>query len=158
MERDVDYEYHQTVYNEQYPHGGIQCKNHIVCNEVLPTWCKGCYLCTNCDILFGKILKITDPTECPICLDLNKGITLLRCNHAVCIRCFKRCYYGDKSGEPVFPYPDIEEEYSEDPDNPKWLEYPLIQPYHEEWNTWDDERIEKYENEMHLRTCPLCRK
>jgi len=160
MERDLDYESHYIGYDEQYPDGGIQCKNHIVCNAVLPTWwfdCKGCYLCTNCDILFGRILKITEPVECPICLEVKKGITLSRCDHSICMNCFKRCYYGDQSGEPSFPYPEIEEKYNEDPENPKWLQDPLIQRYHEEWNAWDDTRMEKYENEMHLRTCPLCR-
>jgi len=159
MDRDLDYELHSIGYDEQTPDGGIRCKNHIVCETVLPRWFKGCYLCTNCDMLFGRILKITEPVECPICLEVKKGITLSRCTHAICIVCFKRCYYGDESraGEPVFPYPEMEDEYWDDPENPKWLHDPLIQSYHEELNAWEDKKIEKYENEMHLRTCPLCR-
>ena len=160
MERDLDYESHSIGYDEQYPDGGILCKNHIVCETILPRWwfdCKRRYLCTNCDMLFGRILEIKDAVECPICLEVKKGITLSRCTHAICITCFKRCYYGDESGEPVFPYPEMEE-YWDTPEDPKWLEYPLLQSYHQELNAWEDKKIEKYENEMHLRTCPLCRK
>ena len=92
MDRDLDYD------------GDIRCKNHI-CETLLPRWFV-CNLCTNCDILFGRITK------------------------------------------QVFPYP----EYWDNPENPKWLH-----AYQEELNAWEDKKIEKYENEMHLRTCPLCR-
>jgi hypothetical protein len=33
---------------------------------------------------------------------------------------------------------------------------PVECPIHLE-NRWTDKKIENYENEMHLRTCPLCR-
>lgn len=83
---------------------------------------------------------------------------LPRCEHSVCIECFKRCYYGSKENEPEFPYPEIEEEYDDDPENPKWNNYPLIQIYNEEYDIWLDEKEEKYLNEENLRKCPLCRK
>jgi len=110
----------------------------------------------------GKgILKISDlEYECPICLENKICISQPRCDHYVCIDCFKRCYYGDEDtdGEPLFPYPDIEDEYYDDQENSKWDEYPLIKIHNEEWNNWDDNKNEKYENEENLRNCPICRK
>tara|TARA_B100002051_G_C16114442_1_gene336851 strand:+ start:209 stop:451 length:243 start_codon:yes stop_codon:yes gene_type:complete len=43
----------------------------------------------------GKgILEISDNLECPICLEIKRGISLPNCEHTLCIDCFKRCYYG----------------------------------------------------------------
>lgn len=165
--RDFDYENNNVaayLYNpEEDKCDGIKCKNYIICNTVLPKWwfdCKNCYLCTNCDMMFG-ILEISSNLECPICLEVKECISQPNCkNHSLCIRCFKRCYYGDENLEyqPIFPYPDIEDEYYDDMDNIKWENYPLIKFYNEEWNKWDDTRIEKYVQEENLRKCPICRK
>ena len=58
-----------------------------------------------------------------------------------------------------FPRFDIEEEYDDDPKNPKWdTDYPLIKIYNEEHNKWEDKNSEKYDKEKYLRNCPLCRK
>ena len=180
-ERDIEYEknniaiyyYHDT---EEYG-GGIKCKNYELCETVLhKDWFNwfGRYLCHGCHLLFGTwkfqgaeyktgkgILKISDNLECPICLEKTRSISQPNCEHTVCIKCFKRCYYGDSDteNEPKFPYPDIKDEYDEDPDNQKWdIDYPLIKIYNQEWNKWEDENEEKYENEENLRKCPLCRK
>jgi hypothetical protein len=181
MERDFDYENSHIGYDHQYPEedgGGIQCKNYIICGSVLPKWwfeCEGNYLCTNCHMMFGSwesggntyvgkgILEISDNLECPICLEIKICISQPKCEHSVCISCFKRCYYGDENceGEPIFPYSDIEDEYYDDDDqeNPKWdIDYPLIKIYNEEYDKWSDEREKKYYNEENLRKCSLCRK
>jgi hypothetical protein len=179
MERDFDYENSNIGYDYQYTEedgGGIKCKNYIICESILPKWwfeCKETYLCSNCDMMFGTwssgehihtgkgTLKISDNLECPICLDVTTCVSYPRCDHSVCINCFKRCFFGDDTceGEPIFPYPDIEDEYYDDQENPKWdNDYPLIKIYNEEWNIWDNKREEKYANEEHLRTCSLCRK
>lgn len=174
MERDLEYENNNIGYDHQNTEedgGGIKCKNYELCKTVLPRWwydCKGNYLCLNCHMMFGSwgshtgkgILEISDNLECPICLEVKRGISQPNCEHTLCIDCFKRCYYGDESreGEPEFPYPDIEDEYDDDQENPKWdSEYPLIKKYNEELNNWDDDKTEKYENEKNLRVCPLCR-
>jgi hypothetical protein len=142
--------------------GGIKCKNYELCDTVLPNWwvqCKGKYLCTNCDMHFGKILEKSDNIECPICFENKRGISLPKCNHYICIDCLKRCYHGDESGEPIFPYPDIEDKYFEDTENPIWAsDYPLISLYNENWDNWENNKQEKYGNEENLRKCPLCRK
>jgi hypothetical protein len=170
MERDIDYENSNICVDSRYNEYGIKCKNYIICETVLPEWwfdCKGCYLCTNCDVMFGNwrggkgILEMTNKLECPICLEMKESISQPRCNHSLCVGCFKRCYYGDETrdGEPTFPYPDIEDEYYRDEKNVKWMnDYPLIKIFNEEWNKWDDKRIEKYYSEYHLRICPICRK
>ena len=176
MQRDLDYENNNIGYDDQYTEedgGGIKCKNYEVCASVLPIWwfgCKGNYLCTNCDMGFGTwgtgenshtgkgILEISNDVYCPICLETKRGISYPRCNHKVCIECFKRCMYGDYSGKPVFPYPDIEDEYDEDPESIKWKnEFPLIEAYNINYDEWEDRTNEANQNSSHLRSCPLCR-
>jgi hypothetical protein len=187
MTRDLDYENNNIAYDFQYPKeegGGIKCKNYEICETVLPKWwyeCKGHYLCINCHMSFGYYdaentltgkkykhfgkgdgyLEIKDNIECPICLEIKRGIVQPRCEHFLCIECFKRCYYGDQNreGEPQFPYPEIEDEYYEDQRNTKWdIDYPLIKIHNEEWNEWDDKQIEKFNREKYLRKCSICRK
>ena len=149
---------------------GIKCKNYEICETDLPMWwfdCKGNYLCTNCHMLFGTwgstntgkgILNISDNEECIICLEVKRCTDQPKCEHKLCIEYFKRCHYGDSSNEPQFPYPEVEDEYENDEQNPKWEnEYPLIKTYNVEWNEWDDERARKYDEEEYLRTCPICR-
>lgn len=148
----------------------IKCPNFIICNVLLPKWVSYCHnnLCTNCDILFG-LLKITDNIKCPICLENTKGVKLLKCNHHLCIKCFKRCYYGDDDldNEPIFPYSaDIEDKYFDlwaptekeriKQKNEFYQKYPLIQKYNLEYNLWDDNKQLKYESEKSLRKCPIC--
>jgi hypothetical protein len=114
MERDFDYEMNNIAYDCQYTEedgGGIKCKNYEVCDAVLPKWwweCKNSYLCSNCDMMFGTwtngtyknigkgVLEIRDCIECPVCLENKKGISYPRCNHFVCIDCFKKCVYIDE--------------------------------------------------------------
>lgn len=180
MSRDLEYERNNIGYDFQYPiesGGGIKCKNYELCDEILPTWwyeCKGHYICTNCDILFGTwghdenahygkgVLDFIDNLECPVCLDTKRCVSQPRCDHFICIDCFKRCYFMDDTNEgaPNFPYPEIEEEYDEDTDNPKWTdyEYPLIKLYYEQLDEYEYAKAEKYNSENYLRLCPLCRK
>lgn len=176
MERDYIYESNNIAYDWQYTQeagGGIKCKNFELCESVLPMWwfeCKGNYLCSNCEMNFGTwgdthvgkgILETKDQIECPLCFECKKGISQPRCEHFVCIDCFKRCHYGDndRRGEPIFPYPEIAEEYDGEYDEIiTETKYPLIRPYHEEWNNWNDVLQLKYESEEYLRVCPICRK
>ena len=175
-EKDTEYENNNIAYDYQYTEedcGGIKCKNYELCDSVLPKWwfeCKGNWLCTNCHKSFGTwgeshtgkgILEISDNLECPICLEKKRGISQPNCEHTICINCFKRCYYGDDDteNEPKFPYLDIEDEYYENPENPKFdNDYPLIKKYNEDWNKWDDNNQNKYNNEENLSKCSLCRK
>lgn len=153
--RDMAYEQANTI------EGEIKCKNYTLCKSLLPTWWRNCnesYLCTNCDLMYGELTfkKI----ECPICFDYIHGVSQVKCDHFICVDCFKRCYYGDEDleNEPQFPYPELEEEYYQDMDHPKWKDYPFIRIFHDEWIRWDNRRVEQYEQEESLRHCPLCRK
>lgn len=133
----------------------FRCSNDALCKTTGPEWKKG--LCMRCAV-FGRALTMRAEVECPVCFDVAAGVEYPRCNHAVCVPCFKRCFCY--SEEPTFPYAaSVEAEYAEDPENPKWKrDYPLIAKYDREFCLWDDARQEKNETERHLRCCPLCRK
>lgn len=178
MPQDLEYEKNNVAYDEQYSEetgGGIKCKNYELCNTVLPNWwyeCKQHYICTNCDILFGTWghgenahygkgeLEFVDNFECPICLENKRCVSQPRCEHFVCIECFKRCYFLQDVNYPDFPYSsEIEDEYNENPDDPKWkIEYHLINKWSEECDEVEYSNMEKYSSEEYLRVCPLCRK
>ena len=144
-----------------------KCPNYLICNQEVPLWCLRIHsgLCMNCEIAYGTwqggkgILNIIDSIECPICLETTQGVTQPKCDHTLCIKCFKRCHYGDDdlTNMPLFPYPELEDEYDSDSENPKWLDYPEIQIYNEQWNKWDDSREIKRFNENYLSKCPICR-
>jgi hypothetical protein len=122
MSRDYTYEENNIGFDEQYTEedgGGIKCKNYIICGCVLPNWWynyKGCYNCTNCLIAGFGDLKITEQLECPICFEVSICVIQPQCTHHVCISCFKRCHFNHNNpeGEPIFPYPDVEDEYFDD--------------------------------------------
>ena len=149
------------------------CKNFEFCDGMQPPqWCgKGGHsiryldsggdpdLCMNCAVMFRKELVFKDDVECPICFETKKGITQPNCEHAICIECFRDCYYG-KYDEPDFPYSkDIEEEYDEYDDlynAPKSFldKYPLIREYEEECNR----RYDRQDEMISVNSrCPLCR-
>ena len=126
-------------------------------------------LCVNCAEMFRKELVFKNEVECPICFETRRGITLPNCEHAICIECFRDCYYG-KYDEPDFPYSkDIEEEYEEYGgmreeygeyddlyDAPKSFldKYPLIREYEEECNR----RLDRQDEMTSVNSrCPLCR-
>ena len=186
MPRDLEYEENNIGYDGiQYTvenGGGIKCNNYELCKGLSAPDCgwerRGNYLCLNCDMFFnskavygegitlkeGKLEFSDNNFECIVCYEPNKrSITLLKCNHKMCIECFKRCHYGDENldNEPEFPYPEIEEEYYDDIDTSRWdndPDYPLIKSYNEEWNKWDDARELNRSRETYLKVCPLCRK
>ncbi len=80
-----------------------KCPNFIICGVLNPLCILQCHngLCVNCDIMFGTwqgshgILKIKSDVECCICLETDIGISYPKCAHYVCVKCFKRCFYGN---------------------------------------------------------------
>jgi hypothetical protein len=175
MERDLLYEQNSDniLYDNNYKEDRIKCKNYELCNELLSkSWWDemgshfGNFICVQCHMFFGTwgsggkgALPIIDDNECPICFEVQKGIVQPNCEHALCINCFKHCYYGELSPEPLFPYPNIQDEYYNDIDDnnnvQKWNDdYPLIKIYHIEWNKWNDSII----IDNNLSRCSLCRK
>ena len=108
MTRDIVYEEQNKSYREFYGDYGIKCKNYKLCETILPDWwhdCKGTYLCSNCDMLFGTwgqqtgkgVLDFEDNLECPICLEENQDcVSYPRCDHKVCISCYKKNFFVDE--------------------------------------------------------------
>jgi hypothetical protein len=181
--RDFEYEKNNIAYDCQYPQetgGGIKCKNYEICEQVLPLWwydCKGKYLCSNCDRMFGTwsnldygifktgkgVLPLVNNVECPICLNVKKSIEQPNCTHTLCIDCLKRCYYVDFTGAPEFSYSkEVEDFYYMDHENYNShklkKDFPMIENWGLDFDKWYDHCIEKYNNESYLRVCPICRK
>ena len=84
----------------------IKCKNYELCKSELSIWKYnlGNSLCINCNIIYGNqrrsnnirsnnILKLSDNIECSILLKKKKGISMTKCEHILCISCFKGRYY-----------------------------------------------------------------
>jgi len=185
MPKDLQYEQENVAYDAQYPDGdGIKCKNYIVCGAVLPDWwyeCKEQYICTNCDMSFGTWtsrdsrtgvvtnhtgkgeLNVTPSAECPICLDTTVGVSQPRCDHYVCVPCFRRCYYGPKpTVQPKFPYSNaILEEYETmvEGASDEWLtRFPLVRQWENQIEACCDLDEERCAAETSsLSKCPICR-
>ena len=171
MERDIEYEISHVISLNDIEE--VKCKNYELCGgsnikEYLHLYEWGeYYLCVNCHIQFNKwginhegmgVLNFSDNIECPVCLEIKRGITQPRCSHWICIECFKRCYYGEDHIEPVFPYPNIENEYYDDVDNAMWeQQYPLIKTYLDECELYEETITMRLKQEDNLQLCPLCR-
>ena len=141
----------------------MKCPNYLICGHIRPEWFLNCHkgLCmTPCAISF-KYLHFVENKECPVCLETTICVKQLKCEHLICVECFKRChlppYWNDT--QPEFPYDsELEEEYECQWDNPRWRNDPLIQKYEEDSKKWQIDREIREENESYLKVCPLCRK
>jgi hypothetical protein len=170
-ERDLIYEAENKIPAEYEPGVmEIKCKNWDVCGTGLPEWwwqCKGHYICTGCDTIWGKwiggkgVLEFKEDVYCTVCFETKRGVSEPRCSHFTsCVDCFKRRMYGKELVMIPWPYDEsIREEYNQDPSDPKWnTEYPLI----DAWEKYTDVQLLEsqlyYEREKSIRECPLCRK
>lgn len=159
----------------------LRCANYEICypedpdGEYLPdwwhTWVNGKPLCMNCHAAFGTwtqyggikhtgkgTLDFKDNTECPVCLDTTRCVSQPRCDHYICLGCFRRCYYSVPQELPECPFPEMRDEFDDDPDNEKWrTEYPEMGEWDDEVNRLIDIQDDQYAREKYLRACPLCR-
>ena len=59
-------------------------------------------------------------------------------------------------------HPEIEKDYDdnywETREDEKWKKYPLIDEWEKNQIKWCNDREKKFDEETHLRKCPLCRK
>lgn len=175
MSRDLDCEEKNVGYDAQYPDGGIKCKNYLLCEAVLPDWwhdCKGCYRCTNCDVIFGRDLEIKDnEDECPVCYE-NHRLIKWSCDHYICVDCTRNICFWDESryhlnpidyGCPPCPNGCI------NPTKGKQCyceEYDCVK---EEWEQHNPDQFEQWNEDEHYSIfnssdpvygsgkCPLCR-
>lgn len=83
----------------------IKCPNYILCGAKYPKILLDCHdnLCLNCDMMFGRwkggkgILDIfSENKECPKCKNTLKCLSLPKCEHYLCINCFKKYNYDKK--------------------------------------------------------------
>lgn len=150
------------VYNCQ----PLKCPNYNLCQNSYPKWIEDNHdgTCVNCDLDFGKWqggkgkLNFFENIECPICLEYKPGVSYPKCDHYACIQCVRRCFYGDFSNEPKFPYPELENEYFENQEDRRWNEFPLIFEWKESWKNWDIETKNRRDNDPKtIKKCSLCR-
>jgi hypothetical protein len=175
MSRDIEYEQANLVHNEEY-YMCIKCKNHKVCNNLLPDrWFnyKGRYLCIPCERTFGKLLntnrgtgelKFSDNVVCLQCNSKGEGVTYPRCDHYLCLQCFDNIWYSyRKIPNPKFPYnEEIEDKYYDDIMNDnnykKWENYPLIKLYEKQKDLIERLREELFRKYEPLQECHICKK
>ena len=180
-ERDLVYENNNLVFDEQYPDGGIKCKNYILCEAVLPKDAfnyKGNYLCISCDNFGWNDLQFRNlSNECNVCY--NNGIEMkfpTNCGHLFCVNCCKKILFWDESRYHLSPEPYGCPPCPNNCNNPVkgkqcyCEEYDEIQKIWEntnpkEYKKWnDDEHFSIHNSEeesgsiFSSKTCPMCRK
>ena len=128
-----------------------KCINFEICNKYTFTNRP----CINCNDMYGVPLQFIDNHECPICMETERCVKFINCNHYVCIQDFKRMFYGNQSDEPKFPYPDLEDDYYEN--IKKYVEDPNVIKWTKEWHNWSYLEDLHYESEQYLRKCSICR-
>lgn len=121
-----------------------KCPNFLVCNQEIPNkwpW-KTCDI--PCDMHFGRKTLNFKVATCPVCLEETTCVEL-KCNHFLCVKCFKRCTLGDWGDNPDLTF-DWETSTQEQ-----------INEHNEKYRIWEKSKEEQYTNEKYLRKCPLCR-
>ena len=170
MSRDLIYEKLNLVNNEEY-YMCVKCKNHKVCNGLLPDrWfeIRGKYLCIPCERTFGRLLnkknlgngelKFCKNISCLQCKEKEDGVTYPNCDHYLCLQCFDNNWYCyNKIPEPQFPYSEeIEDRYIDNPKNKCWENYPLIYAYERQLELIEKLKDELFEKYQPFRKCPIC--
>jgi hypothetical protein len=115
--RDIQYEKINIGYDEQYPEGGIKCKNYELCRTVLPPdhWeqCAN-YLCMTCGDWFkvggfgwNELEFRESDEECSVCLEKSKKQLKFptNCGHWFCISCSRNILFYDESRYHLSPVP-----------------------------------------------------
>lgn len=139
----------------------LKCPNFLVCGSVGPKWFLDIHrgTCWTCRSKNFRNLEFSED-ECPTCLDTKMCVKLLNCSHKQCVDCFRRCQWGrgQQYFGVMFPYPDLEDEYEDDPDNERWKNDEKVQKWWRDCELAEVRRQMEYETEKNLRCCPLCRK
>jgi hypothetical protein len=119
----------------------------------------------------GK-LTFEDNIECPVCYEIATGVSYPRCDHMICVSCFKRFFYQEgntkletlmaEHADPPFPYPDQEDEYFEASGDHPLKSDPKVVEWGRQCEKMEDRRSDIYvtflDQEKNLRVCALCRK
>ena len=134
-----------------------KCLNFEVCNGETDPQLEVCPNCTSRRI-FDKKDKLTfkNDIECPICLEVKRGVTNINCEHYICIDCFKTCHWIPEEEIPPFPFDrEKEEDYDENPE--KYENDPAIKTWLDCSETCYREWCEKVVERQNLYLCPICR-
>lgn len=185
--RDLQYERENVAYDYQYPEGGIKCKNHDLCEGVLPPdWFEKVanYLCANCGSWF-KIggfgwdeleFRQTDE-ECAVCNEVcNKQVKFpTNCGHWFCVPCSRNILLWDETRYHLSPVPFGCPPCPNECINPVRGKQCYCEDYDEILEQWERDNPQKYneyndaQNEsielsettegsvFGSKKCPLCR-
>ena len=137
-----------------------KCKNYKWCQTMIPNnYFENSLICVYCTMAPEQVPKIIDNITCRSCFKITHGIQHPNCKHTFCIECFKQCYHVStrKLDELIFPYAEMEDDYLNDPYDPKWdKDYPLIQEYYKQYSKLEQEIEDKIEHNI-LNICLLCK-
>ena len=187
MERDLQYEQLNTIYDEDYEENGIKCKNYELCQHILPPdhyEHLANYLCMTCGDWFkvggfgwNELEFRVREEECVICNETrNKQLKFpANCGHWFCISCSRNILFWDETRYHLSPIPygcpscpngciNPEkgkqcycEEYDEIQDN-----WEINNPDdYKRWNEAENLSIDSGEDNpgsiFNSKKCPLCR-
>lgn len=102
--RDLEYERTQRAFDSRYPEvEGIKCKNYEFCEALLQDWwweLKENYLCTNCEITWGRPLEFREPAECAVCYETLVQVKFPgSCDHWFCCNCTRVLVQGKETSD-----------------------------------------------------------
>lgn len=146
----------------------IKCPNFLVCGKECPQIVFDYHfgVCPDCNFLFGGwnggkgVLTYLEDLECCICFEIKICVSQPKCDHFICLDCFKTCYFGKLGAvEPVFPYSDeIKDKYLNSMDDPEWEDDEKISYYLNELEIWYKSTLSSNLTQQYLKCCALCRK
>ena len=137
----------------------IKCPNYLICHQVAPEWMLNCNSgrCMDSKICFKRTFTFQENILCVACKETKKiGSNQPKCEHFLCISCFRASYCEENVFLPFpdFPYnKEIEELYNNTKDDPKWQKDKEMLIWTENVEFW-------YANHraiIPLRYCPVCK-
>jgi len=120
-------------------------------NDIVFCWQSKLVPFETCGEILKKIDTMVDEFECPVCLETKKALEMPRCNHKVCLDCYKTIYFGKSEYEKPNDCPDLpewtyERQLDEDGDimenekqneHDEFLEEKINYSYEEDERTYD---------------------
>ena len=88
------------------PGAGNESSGGCVKNGIAFCWQSNLCPFETCGEILTKIDTMVDDFECPVCLEIKKALEMPRCNHKVCLDCYKIIYFGKSQYEQPCIYRD----------------------------------------------------
>jgi hypothetical protein len=89
------------------PGAGDVSTGGCIQNGIAFCWQSSIIPFTVCEEILNKLDTMVDDYECPICMESKKSLEMPRCNHKVCIECYKTIYFGSSTSEEPCFYRDF---------------------------------------------------